>query len=259
MRPVVLLALCVLITPLFAPPAQASDELDRFFASDFTWCDAKVLAAHWGQDVSEAKARIGRKIGWGDVDSVLRPMRTQAGIEAAGDPSRQCQFWETTFSASDAQLLASAWNMSRAEAKAALARKASVVGEAAVRRELLSGLSGSTHQGSPAGTLDTCHNKLLRHLWGTDSAQVQATVQRKIGMGQKRYIDSELDEARKLARLSDRVACSFWDTPYTYADAELLAGRWGRTVSQAKAHIELKYKNGLEDWVGSELSAARGQ
>ena len=258
MKPLVFLALCVLVTPLFGAPAMAAkDPIELYTRSSYTYCDAKVLAAHWGQSVWDAKTRIGKKIGWGDEQSVLRPMREQAGIEAARDATRRCEFYETEFSYEDAEKLSRAWNTSIEEAKASLALKASVQGEAAVKTGLLAPLPQPADIGA-GQFVDSCHDKMLRHLWGTDSATVQSTVQRKVGIGQRGYIDAELNEARKLAAFSPRVACSFWDTPYTYSDAELLAGRWGQTVSDAKAMIAKKYTIGAEDWVKSELTTARG-
>lgn len=262
MRPLVFLALCVLSTSLFAGVAHASpDEIARYSASEYTYCDAKVLAGYWGQSVWDAKARIGRKIGWGDQD-VLSQMRRDAGSQAFSDPAKQCQFYETEFVYADAQALAQAWGKTISQAKASLAKKASVVGEAEVRRSVLAevGRPGSNDtRGVQASNLDPCHTKMLRHLWGEGAATVNATVQRKIANGNGAYIQAEIEQARKLARASERVACSFFETPYTYADAELLAARWRTDVSQAKAHIELKYKNGLEDWLASELAAVRGR
>ena len=64
MKPLVFLALCVLVTPLFGAPAMAAkDPIELYTRSSYTYCDAKVLAAHWGQSVWDAKTRIGKKIG----------------------------------------------------------------------------------------------------------------------------------------------------------------------------------------------------
>lgn len=254
MRPLVFLALCVLSSPLFAGVAHANnDEIQRYADSDYTYCDAKVLAAFWGEDVWSAKARIGRKIGWGD-DRFLAQMRSQAGVQSMSNPATQCQFYETMYSYKDAENLSKAWKISVSEAKATLARKASVNGEEAVRKDVLNGLT-ATQGGGAAPLVDKCHRKMLGHLWAQNTAEVKATVQRKISMGGTQFLKNEIAESRKLASATERAACSFWDTPYTYKDAEKLAGRWGMSVSQAKGFVEQKYKYGLEDWLRSEAAA----
>lgn len=259
MRPLVFLVLSLLGTPLLTTGAQAADSVDSFLQSKWTYCDAKVFAGKWSSSIWDAKARIGRKVAAG-ADHILDDQRLDAGLAADDSPQTACHFSETEMSMKDAELLAGAWNLTRNEAKSRLALKATRMGEAEVQRAVLAPLRGSTSHAGPttAAGMDSCHTKMLRHLWGASEAEVQATVQRKLSIGQGTYIQAEIEHARKLANLSDRVACSFFDTPYTYRDAELLGARWRQGVSEAKTTIARKYKFGMEDWLASELASAGG-
>lgn len=96
-------------------PAAASD-LDRFFDSGYTYCDAKLIANLWGIGIDRAKAQIGMKIRTGiggNIPSVLRLSR-QSGYS--------CTWEDTALSYEDAQQLAEVWGFRdpyRAKLKAA--------------------------------------------------------------------------------------------------------------------------------------------
>lgn len=93
----------------------ASAEVDRFFSSAFTYCDARLLADHWAQDIMESKARIGRKLIWGD-DAVVHEMLSDART-AARKRGAACQFFETGLAFEDVEKLAAHWKVSLTDAK----------------------------------------------------------------------------------------------------------------------------------------------
>jgi hypothetical protein len=234
--------------------AFANDtELKSYLGSPYSYCDAKILAAYWGQSTWDAKLRIGRKVGWDDqttVDQMLDTARRQARASA-----ETCDFAETSFTQQDADLLAAYWGVEVTEAKARVGQKMMWGGHQLVR----SALDAATRLKPPTATVtfDKCHAKMLAHLWAVNPTQATAHAEQKIAKGYPQLIDSELSVARKLAHSSDRLRCSFWDTPYTYNDAELLAKKWNTTPSNVKATIEQKYINGADPWVASQLIAAR--
>jgi hypothetical protein len=108
-----------------ANTAQADtndQEIAKYAASRYMYCDAKILGALWGQSAGEAKARIGRKIGWGDT-AILNGMLSDARTRAEKNPGTRCSFHEAGFSYGDAERLAKIWRTSTYEAKIAVEEK----------------------------------------------------------------------------------------------------------------------------------------
>ncbi|MEI9888889.1 MAG: hypothetical protein WDN08_20780 [Rhizomicrobium sp.] len=88
-----------------AEPAQASD-LDRFFNSGYTYCDAKLIGDLWGIGVDEAKTQIGMKIRTGIGGNIPRVLRlSRQGGNA-------CTWEDTGLSYDDAVQLADLWGLS---------------------------------------------------------------------------------------------------------------------------------------------------
>jgi hypothetical protein len=100
--------------------ALANDDVDRFDASSYVYCDAVMLSKFWRQSVYEAKATMGRKIGWGSEDVI------EGGLRNARRQGWRCSFDQTEFDYDDAEALASLWGTSVEQAKAALAEKVSM-------------------------------------------------------------------------------------------------------------------------------------
>lgn len=109
------------VMPAHAGDAEKEKELARYFHSSYSYCDAKVLAAFWGQDMRETKARIGRKIGWADfdvLDSELRHAR-----DAVESPARICPVQENGYSYEDMEALSSLWGERIKDTKVRASRK----------------------------------------------------------------------------------------------------------------------------------------
>lgn len=84
-------------------------EINVFFNSDYTYCDAEILANYWEQSITEAKARIGRKILWGDGGlPFLEQFLLDARIKALQSPSL-CYYRLSRYSYYDAVALADFW------------------------------------------------------------------------------------------------------------------------------------------------------
>ncbi|MEB3219299.1 MAG: hypothetical protein VKN72_24115 [Nostocales cyanobacterium 94392] len=89
-------------------------ELKAFFSSKYDYWDARILADYWGESVSEAKARMGRKILWGKSDvAVLEQFIIDARIQAlqkvqASNPPLQL-YSDSKYNYNDAEKLAKLW------------------------------------------------------------------------------------------------------------------------------------------------------
>lgn len=248
----------------FSPAYAGGDgrAFDAWSASDYSYCDVTILAQHWGGDAYDAKIKVGKQLLKGKeplVVSALQQART-----SAMESGRVCPWMYTSFTSQDAARLAAHWETTLDDAKTRVERKVTAGGEQSVRMVLdnLGATEGHEHDMPTApttSTMDSCHTKMLRHLWGMNAMEVQAYAERKISDGYGPYIEQEVAEARQLAAASPRVACAFYDTPYTLNDAELLAARWGTTVTDTKTRIERKYMHGHEGWLVDEVAAVRAQ
>lgn len=88
----------------------AQTELDTFFSSGYTYWDAAQLASYWGQDVDEAKARMGRKILWGPADvALLEQFLLDARLESLQSVNDLRFYSETSYTYDDAAALAEFW------------------------------------------------------------------------------------------------------------------------------------------------------
>jgi len=70
--------------------------------------------------VGEAKATIGRKLGWGNAAIVAND------IDSARRQGKRCQFHETGLAFEDAEAVAELWGVGVDDTKAALAEKVSM-------------------------------------------------------------------------------------------------------------------------------------
>ena len=95
-----------------AAPMTTEDQAawDAFQASDYTYCDAKLVGAAWSMQIDQAKAAIGYKIMNGFSDQ-LPP------IFAEGRQVTSCDFADTSLSYEDAEKLAGIWGVDVARAK----------------------------------------------------------------------------------------------------------------------------------------------
>lgn len=101
---------------LLAQNGTEQKELQAFFNSKYDYWDARVLADYWGQSVSDAKARMGRKILWGPENvAILNQFLVDARVNAlqsvkpAKNPSSYKFFRESNYSYDDARKLAIFW------------------------------------------------------------------------------------------------------------------------------------------------------
>jgi len=124
-------------------PLQSPSERNAYDVSAYDYCDAKVLGAHWGESTTDAKYRIGWKIGRSEqstVESNLAAARSQA--LSAGTPT--CTIQEVGYTYKDAEILAVAWNKSVDEAKTTMVTKVFWGNEAILRQELRAARSAAS-------------------------------------------------------------------------------------------------------------------
>lgn len=98
-----------------------------FHQSEYSFDDVADLAALWEMDVAEAKARVERKLVWGDrdvIEEALREARTPRGAaERPNDEALRGRFWDAKYTTCDAEVIASHWKMDVLAAKSFAGQK----------------------------------------------------------------------------------------------------------------------------------------
>ena len=101
-----------------------------FHESEYSIADAEALAALWGVDLAEAKARVERKLVWGDrhvikeyLDEARGPVDDPGRIVAGDDAAFRDLFWDSKYTACDAEVMARHWEMDVMDAKAFAGQK----------------------------------------------------------------------------------------------------------------------------------------
>ncbi len=92
--------------------SQQNRELNAYANSKYDYWDARVLASYWQQSVLESKARIGRKVIWGEANiAILEQYLVDARIAALTGTTREAIdfFSESQYTYDDAEKLAKFW------------------------------------------------------------------------------------------------------------------------------------------------------
>ncbi len=95
----------------YAPEHSEQAATDKYFALGYTYCDAKVLAAFWGEaDPYAAKVRLGDKmLRWGAADAQSHVPAARAQALQKPEAELPCTFSDGGYSYEDAVLLATYW------------------------------------------------------------------------------------------------------------------------------------------------------
>ena len=255
-------------TPANTPQAA----VDKYFAEGYTYCDAKVLAAFWGEATPyEAKVRLGDKmLRWGASDAqahvpVARVQALQKHPEAM-----PCWYLDGGYSYNDAALVATYWGEANTwDAKLKMTRLLVQGKDAAIQAALRNARSArNAEPQSPPQIQDGepqpiplplasseqaalekyfvqgytyCDAKVLAVFWGEASPYAA-----KIRLGQKMlswgpadaqaHVPSAREQA--LQKSVPELPCDYTDGGYSYDDAALLATYWGEN-STVDAKIKM--------------------
>ena len=251
----------------FAGDAFAADqsELSRYSSSSYDYCDAKLLAAYWGQDIEEAKARIGRKLGWGDTD-VIESMLDSARERARTNGAPTCGYWEAGYSYEDAEALSAMWGVPISQAKATMESKILWGNEDLLKEEIARAGKGAapTQQSDEESAMRRffdseycyCDARVLGTFWGEDTSDAKSTIGRKLGWGNKDLLDGMLKEARQAAVVRGET-CDLYETNYTPEDAAVLSKVWKKSLTESKAQIGTLVISGRDGQVKAALARAK--
>ncbi|MFT7583271.1 MAG: hypothetical protein ACI9MR_004958, partial [Myxococcota bacterium] len=225
--------------------AGTEDEFRRYAKSSYTYCDAKVLSGYWKQPVSEAKARIGRKLGWRDeaiLDSMLRDGR-KAAMPQARDV---CPYDESGYSYEDMEQLTKLWKgKDHQETKLRVARKLVAGDHKVVTAEIKVARGQQVQRYSvPEQAEDLrrfdksgftyCDAKVLAGYWAVPPMDAKLRVGSKIGKKKRKVVERKLVAARKVASKKATAYCPYHESGYDYTDMVSLADYWGVSMERTK-------------------------
>ena len=195
-------------------------ELNAFFDSEYTYYDAFTLSQYWEQSISESKARIGRKLMWGNNDLLILAdslqvasaelNATEQNLEPGAMRHEQDAFFDSEeYDYWDAAVLADYWNRGLGETKARIGRlllsgtqeSMNILGnslaDARIRRIDALDISSLVLYGqylTPEGDYLTYDDALeLAEYWGffdVDEAKLQ--VEEKLILSQPEVVDQAL-------------------------------------------------------------------
>lgn len=238
----------------------------RFADSPYTYCDAKLLSAYWGADISDAKARIGRSL---EDDKLATEMTTAR--DQAFETGNVCDFFDTGYVYEDADAMAMYWGMSLDQAKSEIGLMATA-GESHKLAELVAaahdmrmgdvGRTGVFSDADPEfisvweeSNYNYCDAYVLGYFWGTDAWEAKGAIGFKIANGLEGQLTEVMLEARTQAVSNQKLCAYNWE--FSFDDAELLAAHWGTDVTSAKVRMENKLTLGEKDSLVGSIEEAR--
>ena len=229
--------------------AQTESEYVRAFGnSAYTYCDAKMVGALWGMDPYQGKIQIGMKIVGGYADNLVDV------LQSSRNSGYSCEWADTGLAYEDAERLGQHWGIETWDAKARAAGMFTMGNSGEVHGLLNTGENDGHDPNMEQTALERfwasgysyCDANMLGQLYGTDAYQGKIEIGNKIAAGLVANIPLVLNESRERG-----AQCNWADLPYSYEDAQMLAGLWGKTVAQAKvAAVE------LATWGRSDVIAA---
>lgn len=96
-----------------AQDERGDREWDAYANSGYSYWDARMLANFWNDEVSDAKATIGRKLMWGGINKIILEQNLMdARIKALAGAENLNYFFDAGYSYKDAKALAGFWGSS---------------------------------------------------------------------------------------------------------------------------------------------------
>ncbi len=117
---------------LYLSPARDAAKLNGvvvcdYYASEFNYGNAEVLAQYWGVSVDEAKILIGEVLTWDGADEVYEILKVADNQHYVRESDQTFTaldvFWSSPLTSCDAELVASFWGMDFYDTKVALGQK----------------------------------------------------------------------------------------------------------------------------------------
>jgi hypothetical protein len=240
-------------TLAIATPAAAQGEdttYELYANSGYTYCDAKLMGALYGQDPFQGKLIIGQKIANGIGDNITLI------LEESRSKGNRCDWADLPHTYDDAEALARAWGVPVEAAKVKAAAYYTdgmpdvVSGALGYPQDDSEGWDGSNVEVFAFGTsgFTYCDAKLIGAFFNQTPYEGKIFIGGKITAGLIENVPWYLDRARK-----GGTACEWADLPYSYDDAVRLSSMWNKSVEDTKSAIAQLATWGRADIVDTSL------
>ena len=236
-------------TLAIATPVSAQDQanFERYAASTYNYCDAKMIGAIFDRDPWGGKIIIGQKIANGigsNIPLMLRESRTQGN---------KCGWQDLPHSYSDAEKLGRYWGTSTWEAKTKAAAYYTAGRPKVVAQALASASDDEQRQSAALSTFFNsgftyCDAQMIGAYFTQDAYQGKLFIGSKIKAGLISNVPWYLDRARE-----GGAKCAWGEVSYNYDDAARLATLWGQNVGDTKTTIAQLVTAGRSDIVDAGL------
>jgi hypothetical protein len=260
--------------------ASSQTALDAFWDGKYTYCDAKLLAAYWGQSIYEAKARAGEKLLRGER-SVVGDFLSSARSRAP-ENGTTCTFDEEGYSYDDAALLAKYWGKPTPwDAKLKINRLLMSGNNAAVQKALQSAKQqNQSTQPQPANLEQQQWDKYsaseynfedakrLARYWGKSTPwEAKLKIGSLLLSGNNVAVQKDLQRAKRQKQSTQQPANTeqqqmdkYSASEYNFEDAERLARFWGKSTTwDAKLKIGSLLLSGNDVAIKKALKNAKQQ
>lgn len=98
--------------------------MERYLDSEYTYCDARVIAAYWNEDIAEAKQVIGSKLLADDVEGLDALFEEARGeLDHGSLQELSCNYADEGYTYADMEALAEHWQRSVEDTKALVEQK----------------------------------------------------------------------------------------------------------------------------------------
>ncbi|MEL6341608.1 MAG: hypothetical protein AAFV53_00650 [Myxococcota bacterium] len=155
-----------------------ADQFNRWEASSYSYCDAKLIGQMWDQDPGEGKLTIGYKLING-ADDDLSELLVESREKAREDPERLgCSFAELDYTDDIAQKLARMWGVSESAARD-MAEEKALLGDGSLLRDAVAAaeeLDVAEPPGMGPTDMDTTEENVTEGNAGDGNAQPKRPV-----------------------------------------------------------------------------------
>ena len=227
--------------------ANESTYMDAYFKEPISSCEIRNLSSYWKTDLTETKLSIGKAAA---KQKELLSTIQKANKKARTEGIKDCDFWDLDFTYSDAEIMGTAWGVDTYEAKMKLAAISAQKSFKEAQKILLANKKPVSKKQSPedaffASHYDWCHAKMLAKAYSmNDTYEAKIWMGNLIRSGDNGLLETKMSYARKQALTNLPNRCDFFETRFSYKDAEKLASMWSISTSEAKVALQDKYLSG---------------
>lgn len=235
--------------------------------SNYDYNDAELLAQLWNIPVGEAKQVIGHKILHNIEDllpSKVAPDNKVDEPKVDWDSKALDAFFNSHFTYDDAERLSQLWNQPDAYAGKKLIGAKILSGNSKLIDQLLKGPIVDENE----KWLDAFFNSsytyddadLLSQLWGLGSAfEGKKLIGAKLVNGLENILPDKIRRGGgSKVNPDDKAYDAFFNSEYTYDDADLLSQLWNISLGEAKKTIGTKVIAGIDKLLPMDVRRPRG-